>query len=72
MEKFESINDSLFKEIEPNEMKNIFGGDSLWHTWLTGRTKYTSNSTGLTYNDKMEYDEECDCKIEVIDWNSGS
>jgi len=64
MTKFESINDSLFQKLEANEMSNLKGGRRLWHTFITGKTKHTSSSTGTTYKDSMEDGEE------VINWGS--
>ncbi len=67
MNKFENLNDALFQKIEINEMSNIKGGDRLWHTWLTGRTK-TTTATGIAYHDKTGTDEQ-GRYIENIDFN---
>lgn len=68
MNKFESLNDELFHKMESGEMANVKGGAILWHTWLTGRTKHTSSTTGITYSDRMEYDEDLSEKVEVINF----
>ena len=64
MTNFESINDSLFHKLEASEMSNLTGGERLWHTWITGRTKHTSSTTGITYNDRIVDG------LEEIDFNS--
>jgi len=64
MEKFESLNDTKFTKMNDGEMMNVNGGDNIWHTWITGKTKETT-STGQRYHDKINKDGD-----QEIDFNN--